>query len=41
VAGDLITDPGYNVLPGIAVEVNDAQADGPLEVDYLMNKPPG
>ncbi|WP_445622925.1 pseudouridine synthase [Lacticaseibacillus paracasei] len=41
VAGDLITDPGYNVLPGIAVEVNDAQADGPLEVDYLMNKPAG
>ena len=23
VAGDLITDPGYNVLPGIAVEVNE------------------
>ncbi len=41
VAGELVTDPGYNILPGVAVEVNDAQADGPLEVDYLMNKPAG
>ena len=41
IAGELVTDPGYNILPGVAVEVNDAQADGPLEVDYLMNKPAG